>query len=184
LIDANTLATDIIDSNRAKINIQGDGNAAPVLPMGRYVPPAARKLGGNAHGGSLAERMRKEREAGTVVATKVVPKTTATGARVPVGMMPVETHKKSSSSKKGTQRVNTTKVDENLSTDVKSTDIKKSENNATESTDPEKRSKKLKKLLKQIEELKEKDLLTLNDDQKQKIASEGDIRRELEHLNL
>jgi translation initiation factor 2A len=51
-----------------------------------------------------------------------------------------------------------------------------------EAIDPEKRARKLKKILKQIEELKLRDCCDLNEDQKAKIASEAQIRAELTDL--
>lgn len=53
-----------------------------------------------------------------------------------------------------------------------------------EAVDPAKRVRKLKKTLKQIAELKTKDLLCLNDDQKRKIAAEEAITKELAELGL
>ena len=50
--------------------------------------------------------------------------------------------------------------------------------------DPMKISRKLTKNLKQIDELKERDPNSLNDDQKQKIASEASLRAELANLGL
>jgi translation initiation factor 2A len=183
--DTNENETDPIVSGPSKVSANVDDTAAYVPPLGRYVPPAARKLGGAAtSGGSLAERMRKEREANTVVATKVVPKISSAGpgARVPIGMMPVEKPKRSSTVKKEPQReskpIDAVKVEEKLDSATKE------DTEASTSIDPEKRSKKLKKLLKQIEELKEKDPSTLNDDQQQKIASEADVIKELAQLGL
>merc|ERR1712079_630470 len=45
--------------------------------------------------------------------------------------------------------------------------------------DPEKRAKKLKKVLRAIIDLKGKDYTTLNDDQKKKVATEEAVRKEL-----
>lgn len=55
---------------------------------------------------------------------------------------------------------------------------------AAVSVDPEKRARKLKKTLKQIGDLKAKDPSTLNDDQKAKVASEEELRKELASLGL
>jgi translation initiation factor 2A len=48
--------------------------------------------------------------------------------------------------------------------------------------DPEKRARKIKKTLKQIEDLKQKS--DLNDDEKAKLATEEELRAELEQLGL
>jgi glycine betaine/choline ABC-type transport system substrate-binding protein len=50
--------------------------------------------------------------------------------------------------------------------------------------DPDKRARKLKKILKQIDDLKLMAPSDLNDDQKAKIASEVAVRAELEQLGL
>jgi translation initiation factor 2A len=50
--------------------------------------------------------------------------------------------------------------------------------------DPAKIARKLKKNLKQIDELKVKDPTSLNDEQKRKVASEADILAELAKLGL
>ena len=52
----------------------------------------------------------------------------------------------------------------------------------TAAVEPEKRARKLKKMLKQIEDLKL--ISDLNEDQKAKIASEVELRAELEQLGL
>jgi translation initiation factor 2A len=52
------------------------------------------------------------------------------------------------------------------------------------STDPDKRARKIKKSLKQIEDLKARDPSSLNDDQKAKVASEEELRKELASLGL
>jgi uncharacterized protein with WD repeat len=50
--------------------------------------------------------------------------------------------------------------------------------------DPEKRGRKLKKLLKQIHDLKGREPEDLNDDQKAKLASEATVLAELAELGL
>jgi len=50
--------------------------------------------------------------------------------------------------------------------------------------DPEKRAKKLKKVLRAIIDLKGKDYTTLNDDQKKKVATEEAVRKELAELGV
>jgi hypothetical protein len=155
--------------------------AAYVPPAGRYVPPAARKMGVASSSGSLAERMRKEREATTVVATKVVQKTSSPAVRVPIGMIPVSTKKGSTTSNKEKHQEAKPKIEK---TEEKKPETGDVGDNTMDASDPEKRSKKLKKLLKQIEELKGKDPSTLNPDQIQKIVSEEDVRKELASLNM
>ncbi|GKZ00804.1 hypothetical protein MPSEU_001032100 [Mayamaea pseudoterrestris] len=55
---------------------------------------------------------------------------------------------------------------------------------AQEPVDPAKRSKKINKILKQIDELKTKDPSALDEDQKAKIASEAGLREELKKLGI
>ena len=50
--------------------------------------------------------------------------------------------------------------------------------------DPAKRTKKINKLLRQIDELKSKDPSDLNEDQKKKLAAEEDLRSELAKLSI
>ena len=55
---------------------------------------------------------------------------------------------------------------------------------AATTMDPSKRAKKLRKSLKQIASLKEKDVTSLNEDQKKKLQSETELRAELDALVL
>ena len=55
---------------------------------------------------------------------------------------------------------------------------------APQTVDPQKRARKLRKTLKQIDELKQKDPSSLNDDQKKKIKLEKGLREELAQLGL
>jgi len=50
--------------------------------------------------------------------------------------------------------------------------------------DPEKRARKIKKTLKQIDDLKKKDASALNEDQKTKMASEESLLAELAQLGI
>ena len=50
--------------------------------------------------------------------------------------------------------------------------------------DPEKRAKKINKMLKQIEELKARDPSQLNDDQKKKLGTESALKEELAGLSI
>ena len=164
--------------------------SAYVPPAGRYVPPAARKAGG---GMSLAERMRKEREGNTSGAVKVKPgvpgmTSSASKKKAPVGMAVEESASKSKNAlRRERQRQAKERATEAERLKAEEEEAKKkaedeAKNSAT--IDPEKRAKKIKKLLKQIDELKPKDAGDLNDDQKAKIASEDTLREELAGLAI
>jgi len=157
-------------------------SAAYVPPVGRYVPPSARKSGM-----SLADRMRKEREGSTVGATKVIPKGlvgAANGKRLPVGMAPADDKKSKSAIKR--ERAKLAKQKAELAEKEEKERQEREEKERLEATrnDPVKRTKKLKKILKQIDSLKEKDASTLNDDQKAKLAMEEEVLKELAELNV
>ena len=163
---------------------------AYVPPAGRYVPPAARRAGG---GMSLAERMRKEREGNTSGAVKVksgVPGMSGAAGRkkAPVGMAAEEPAGKSKNAlRRERQRQAKERAAEAERLKAEEEAKKKAEEEAAKSAapaDPEKRAKKIKKLLKQIDELKTKDAGTLNDDQKAKIDSEEKLREELAGLGI
>eukprot|EP00978_Attheya_sp_CCMP212_P041776 scaffold244006_cov50-Attheya_sp.AAC.2 len=157
---------------------------APVTAApGRYVPPAARRAGGG--GMSLAERMRKEREGSTTGATKVVSKSSVVGASVSkkptvVGMAPAEQGKSKNALKKEKARMAKLKAEE----EERMRKEQEAAAAAAAPVDPKKRSKKISKLLKQIDELKSKDPSTLNDDQKSKLSSEEELRKELAGLSV
>ena len=165
-----------------------------------YVPPSARRAMGGG-GTSLAERLRREKEGTAQGATKVVNATVvankgSTGAnRAIPGLTQTATAKTKSQIKREKLKQ---KLEQQPATAevVPETGAKKPEpmNDATveaaaavtaidvnNSVDVEKRVRKLKKILKQIEDLK---LLTveLNDDQKAKVASEPKILSELKEL--
>mmetsp|Transcript_26142 Transcript_26142/g.36860 ORF Transcript_26142/g.36860 Transcript_26142/m.36860 type:complete len:671 (-) Transcript_26142:1690-3702(-) len=170
--------------------------AAPVVPApaakkpaGRYVPPSARGKGGG--GNSLAERMRREKEGNMMGATKVVPKSTAVsipggGKKVIPGMTTgggVEQKSKSALRKERERKAKAKKAEEEAR--------KKAEEEAAAAaaaaaaaTDPQKQAKKIKKTLRQIEDLKAKDPASLNDDQKKKIASEAELLKNLAKLGV
>lgn len=176
-----------------------------------YVPPSARKAmsAGGGTGTSLAERLRREKEGTVQGATKVVGNTAATTStnkssigtnRVIPGLTQTNTTKTKSQLKREklkqkleqqqTTAVSTTTA---MTPEVAEAAAKKEavkEPMATgvtaavdinNSVDVEKRVRKLKKILKQIEDLK---LLSveLNDDQKAKVASEPNILSELKDL--
>ena len=153
-------------------------------PAGRYVPPCARKSG---TGMSLADRMKKERDGSTVGATKVLfPKAhvLASGRKMPVGMAPANEGKSKSAMRKESQKLAKLKAEQAEKEERERKEREEKETLAVAAADPVKKAKKLNKSLKQIAELKKKDPSSLNDDQKQKIASEEDILKELAELNL
>jgi len=158
--------------------------AAAPKSAGRYVPPSQRKRGG---GSGWADQFRKEKEgqgAGKVTAKSQV--AAATGRSV-VGLAPASTSQKSKSAQrrekvklKKQQQEQQEKIIQQHSSSVP-TEVSEAK---TESVDPEKRAKKLKKILRQIEDLKTKDESSLNEDQRKKIASEAEILKELEGLQI
>lgn len=147
-----------------------------VKPVGRYVPPSARRSGG---GTSLAERMRKEKEGnlqGATVVTDKKPIRMAVGG-IP-GLAPVDGGAKSKSQVKREK--------------AKLAKERKEQEEAEAAAlappepamDPEKRGRKIKKTLKQIDDLKLKAASELNEDQKSKVASEAELRAELASLGI
>lgn len=154
---------------------------------GAYVPPGARKGNAARRGGgtSLAERMRQERE-GSAAATmgkKVTKKTGLVGASSvgPVGSAPAEDAKSKNAIRREKQRLAKEKAEKEA---IEAEQRKKEEEAArveANKNDPEKRAKKLKKTLKQIDEIKAKaaDGIELNEDQKKKLESEDDLRTAL-----
>ena len=160
--------------------------AAAPKPAGRYVPPSMRnRAGGNA----FADRMRAEREGTVKTATRVkdtptLARNAATGKVIPG--MAVDTGAKSKSAQKREKQKLKQKQEQEAARKAEEARKALEEQAASEpvQVDPEKRARKLKKTLKQIEDLKAKDPSELNDDQKEKIASEGSLREELASLNL
>lgn len=158
--------------------------AAYVPPVGRYIPPSARgKSSGS--GMSLAERMRKEREGSNVGAVKVTPKTSTVlvGKKLPVGLVAEDTKSKSAI-KKEKQRLAKLRAEQAEKEEQERKEREEKERLEAAANDPVKKAKKLNKILKQITELKEKDPESLNEDQKKKIATEEEVRQELESLNV
>ena len=154
---------------------------------GAYVPPGAR---GGRGGGSLAERMRQEREGSAAALTgkKVVKRTGPVGAASvgPVGSAPIEYAKSKNAIRREKQRL----AKEKAERDALEAEQRKKEEEAARveanRNDPEKRAKKIKKVLKQIDEIKEKAAqgTELNDDQKKKLDTEEELRKELAALGL
>jgi len=183
-------------------------NAAPSsssadASSGRYVPPSARRgVGGRGGGSSLAERMRRERE-GAIQGATVVNKNKPTVAKSATGKvipgLAQDTQAKSKSALKREkaklkkQQEQAIKEQEEAAVAAaaaaegeKAKDAEQggAATSAAGAVDPEKRGRKIKKILKQIEDLKQKDPSGLNEDQKNKMASEEELRSELEQLGL
>lgn len=166
--------------------------AAPVPTVGRYIPPSARARSGMGGGNSLAERMRREREGNTAQAGKVTrPMSAAFGStkKVIPGMAPAtdSATKSKNAQRREKQRLAKQKLKEEEEAKAKliaEESAKAKEAAAAATVDPEKRAKKIKKLLKQIDDLKTKDKSELNEDQLKKLSSEDELRKELESLAL
>mmetsp|Transcript_31319 Transcript_31319/g.36012 ORF Transcript_31319/g.36012 Transcript_31319/m.36012 type:complete len:694 (+) Transcript_31319:74-2155(+) len=177
-----------VENEKSAVGKGEAGTVAPagayVPPSGRYVPPGARKTG---TGMSLADRMRKERQGSSVGVTKVAPKGSVVGAtavKLPVGMTPVDGGKSKNALRKEKQRLAKKKAEEEEKAEAERKAVEEKEKLAAAADDPVKRSKKLRKILKQIADLKGKDLSTLNDDQRKKLSTEAKITQELESLNV
>ena len=160
--------------------------AAETKPAGRYVPPSARNRAARG-GSSLAERMRAEKERNMKGAQKVADKPKAVvgaSGKVVVGMAPPAQGKSKSGLRREKAKQKKEEEDARKALEEK---ILKEEQQANESgaaADSEKRGRKIKKTLNQIEDLKAKDPASLNDDQKKKIASEDELRNELASLGI
>ena len=162
----------------APVNVNKAPTAPYVPPVGRYVPPSARRSGG---GMSLADKMRKEREGSSVGVTKVAPKGIVGAGQAG---MSADGGKSKSAIRKEKQRAAKQKAAEEAKIEAERKALEEKERLEAAANDPVKRTKKLKKILKQIMELKEKDSASLNDDQRQKLATEDEIRKELESLGV
>lgn len=160
-------------------------------PAGRYVPPSARRgggtVGGRGGGSSLAERLRREKEgnlqkSGKVAEKPSLVKSAITGKSIP-GMSTEPTTKSKSQIKREKAKLKAAQKEEAERKLREQEALLKAQTTEPEvAVDPEKRARKLKKTLKQIEELKKKDAGELNDDQKAKLASESQLREELSKL--
>lgn len=165
-------------------NASVSASTAAPKPAGRYVPPSARGRAGRG-GSSLAERMRAEKEGKMKGAQKVTEKPKVVGAsgKAIVGLAPPSQGKSKSALRR--EKAKQKKEEENARKELETKML--AEAKAAEpakAVDPEKRAKKLRKTLRQIEDLKKKDQSSLNDDQKKKIESEKDLLDELEKLGL
>ena len=160
--------------------------AAPApKPTGRYIPPSARNRPGRG-GPTLAERMRAEDEAKMKGAQKVADKPKAVvGAtgKVVVGLAaPAQGKSKSALRREKTKQ----KKDEEDARKALEEKVLVQEPVAIPPTaaSAENRARRIKKTLKQIDELKAKDPSSLNEDQKKKIDSEATLLQELSSLEV
>ena len=168
------------------------GAAAPAAkPAGRYVPPSARNRAGRGGGTSLADRMRAEKEGKMLGAQKVVekPKVVSATGKVVVGMAPPAPQGKSKNAQRREKQKQKKEeeearkaLEEKLLAEQKAAEAATA--SSSEPVDPEKRARKVKKILKQIEDLKSKDPSSLNDDQKKKIDTEQELIDELSKLGF
>ncbi|KAL3826220.1 hypothetical protein ACHAXA_006248 [Cyclostephanos tholiformis] len=201
------------NNGRSSANVMGGGDsngkggiaskAAAYIPPaarkgGAYVPPGARKgvtgsaTSGVGGGGSLAERMRQEREgsAVNVSGVKVVKRTGPVGASSVIPAYAVATASASEKSKSAMRREKQLLAREKAEREAEEAERRRAEDERARieanKADPEKRAKKISKMLKQIDEIKSKQAngAELNDDQRKKIEAEEELRRELESLGL
>jgi len=156
---------------------------------GKYVPPSMRNSNRT---GSLAERMRRERESNLAGPVKVTKQNTssipglAPKKTIP-GMAPVTTTSKSKKSRNKNKKASNSELPKPKPVTEKPKGTPPppppQEPIQQQQQDPEKRAKKIKKLLKQIDELKASDK-ELNDDQKRKIKSYDQLCAELKELGF
>jgi len=184
---------------------KGIGGAGATPAASAYVPPAARKAGGGAYvppgarrgaatgGTSLAERMRQEREGSSaaVSAKKVTKKVGPVGAASVVAATDASSiNNPDGKSKNAIRREKQRLAKEKAEREAAEAERRKKDEEAARAqanmADPEKRAKKIKKSLKQIEEIKvkERNGEELNDDQRKKLAGEESLREELASLGL
>jgi len=186
--DESSLGNDIATNSKV---------AAAPTPVGRYIPPSARGRQGG--GMSLADRMRAEKEA--KMASSGAPRritknerSKMMGSKVP-GATPVLTpaQEKELKAKKAAEKKEKARLKKEAEEEAKrkaeeeeklaKIKAQKELENANRA-DPAKRTKKINKLLRQIDELKSKDPSDLNEDQKKKLAAEEDLRSELAKLSI
>ena len=167
--------------------------AAPeVKKPGRYIPPSQR---GKSTGGlSLAERMSREKESqmkGAQVVKAGQPKkavSVATGKVIPGLVVQSADAKSKSAVKREKQKLAKQRKEEEAKQQAAAEAAKAAavEAPAAEAVDPEKRARKIKKTLKQIDDLKQKAASgdDLNEDQQKKVDSEESLLAELAQLGL
>lgn len=183
---------------------------APPKPAGKYVPPSARnRASGGGGGTSLAERMRREREGTMLTATKVepksklaaavgaagTPKSVLTGKAIPGLAVEAPSGKSKSALKREKAKLKKEqeearqkekeKLQESEKQQQQQQPASESEPQAGEAAaDAEKRARKIKKTLKQINELKQRDPSELDEGQKAKVASESSLLEEVAQLGV
>ena len=162
--------------------------AAPKKPSGAYVPPSARNRGGRGGGSSLADRMRAEKEGKMMGAQKITDKPKivvgVTGKSIPGLGGGGAAGQGGGKSKSALKREKAKQKKEEEAAKKAAEEKAAAEAAAAAAQDPEKRAKKIKKTLRQIDDLKQKDPSSLNDDQKKKIDTEKELRDELASLGL
>jgi translation initiation factor 2A len=161
--------------------------AAAAKPAGRYVPPSARKAGATSM--SLAERMRREKEVNTQGAQKVDKKlasalSVTSSSRGPAAATaePGKTTSQLKREKKKAKEAEQAKEQEEATRKAEEEKTKLAA--VVTQVDPEKRARKIKKMLKQIDDLKQKAASELNEDQKSKVDSEAELVAELASLGI
>lgn len=116
-------------------------------------------------------------------ATKVTSKSGVPGATVKKsavpGLAPTTETKSKSALKKETQREAKARQEAEEAQRKAEEEAAAVAAAATAAADPQKRARKINKLLKQIDDIKARDPSSLNDDQKEKISNEADLRDEL-----
>lgn len=162
---------------------------------GAYVPPGAKGVAGRI-GGTLAERMRQDREDMTskVSGVKIIKRTgpvgessvTSAATVSGVGAAASAGEKSKSALRREKQNLLREKADrEAAEAEQRKKDEERARTEANKA-DPEKRAKKIKKILKQIDEIKVKvsSGCEMNDDQRKKIETEEELVKELASLGL
>ena len=170
----------------------GAAAAAAPKPTGRYVPPSQRNRAGRG-GNSLADRIKSEKEGKMLGAQKVTKNNSAikrsvVGAtgKVVVGMAPPEENDGKSKSSLRREKQQQKKKEEAARKELeeKLAAEQKAQEEANKPVDPVKRAKKINKILRQIDDMKQKDPSELNEDQIKKIATEQELRDELAKLSV
>jgi len=127
--------------------------------------------------------MRREKEGNLMGATKVTSKSGVPGATVKKsavpGLAPTTETKSKSALKKETQHEAKARQEAEEAQRKAEEEAAAVAAAATAAADPQKRARKINKLLKQIDDIKARDPSSLNDDQKEKISNEADLRDEL-----
>jgi len=176
-------------------------------PVQAYVPPSARARlaetsGGVGGGISLAERMRRDMESKTVLAQKVTKVPTSTfkvpgGTKTIPGMAPAQASAKQIKNAIKRDKAKLKKAQEEeeallkTKAEEQALEIARAEEDEKEipreetpmpDVDPQKRLRKVRKLLKQVEALRLKDISELDDDQRKKLHGEPLLLEELHRL--